>query len=116
MSPAVSVVGRSNSGKTTLIEKLIVELKKRGYTVAAFKHSGSDSQLDHPGKDTWCLSKARSDAVVPHFSNCHTVAGADVLVERLAVPSCAGRIRLMGEIFVRMTNMRAGEPGNVHIC
>ncbi|MBN2100124.1 MAG: molybdopterin-guanine dinucleotide biosynthesis protein MobB, partial [Dehalococcoidia bacterium] len=25
-------MGRSNSGKTTLLEKLIVELKKRGYT------------------------------------------------------------------------------------
>jgi molybdopterin-guanine dinucleotide biosynthesis protein MobB len=69
MSLVISVVGRSNSGKTTLLEKLIVELKKRGYTVAAIKHSGSDFQLDHPGKDSWRLTEAGSDAVLlasPH--------------------------------------------------
>jgi molybdopterin-guanine dinucleotide biosynthesis protein MobB len=64
MSLVVSVVGRSNSGKTTLLEKLIVELKRRGYTVAAVKHSGSGFQLDHPGKDSWRFSEAGSDAVV----------------------------------------------------
>lgn len=69
MSLIVSIVGRSNSGKTTLLEKLIVELKRRGYTVAAVKHSGSDFQLDHPGKDSWRLAEAGSDAVLlasPH--------------------------------------------------
>jgi len=69
MSVVVSIVGRSNSGKTTLLEKLIVELKRRGYTVAAVKHSGSDFQLDHPGKDSWRLAEAGSDAVLlasPH--------------------------------------------------
>jgi molybdopterin-guanine dinucleotide biosynthesis protein MobB len=39
MAPVVSIVGRSQSGKTTLIEKLIPELKKRGYTVGTIKHS-----------------------------------------------------------------------------
>jgi molybdopterin-guanine dinucleotide biosynthesis protein MobB len=69
MSLVVSIVGRSNSGKTTLLEKLIVELKKRGYTVAAVKHSRGDFQLDHPGKDSWRLTQAGSDAVMmvsPH--------------------------------------------------
>jgi molybdopterin-guanine dinucleotide biosynthesis protein MobB len=64
MSLVVSFVGRSNSGKTTLLEKLIVELKKRGYTVVAVKHSGSDFQLDYPGKDSWRLTEAGSDAVM----------------------------------------------------
>ena len=64
MSLVVSIVGRSNSGKTTLLEELIVELKRRGYTVAAVKHSGSDFQLDHPGKDSWRLAEAGSDAVL----------------------------------------------------
>ncbi len=39
MPPIVSIVGRSKSGKTTLIEKLIVELKSRGYRVATVKHT-----------------------------------------------------------------------------
>ena len=64
MSLIVSVVGRSNSGKTTLLEELIVELKRRGYTVAAVKHSGSGFQLDHPGKDSWRFAEAGSDAIM----------------------------------------------------
>jgi molybdopterin-guanine dinucleotide biosynthesis adapter protein len=69
MSLVISIVGRSNSGKTTLLERLIVELKRRGYTVAAVKHSGGDFQLDHPGKDSWRLAEAGSDAVLLASSN-----------------------------------------------
>jgi molybdopterin-guanine dinucleotide biosynthesis protein MobB len=60
----VSVVGRSNSGKTTLLENLVGELKRRGHNLAAIKHTASDFDLDHPGKDSWRLTKAGSDAVV----------------------------------------------------
>jgi len=38
MPPIVSVVGKSKSGKTTLIEKLVQELRSRGYRVATIKH------------------------------------------------------------------------------
>jgi len=61
---SVSIVGRSNSGKTTLMEKVVVELKQRGYSLATIKHSAHDFELDHPGKDSWRLSKAGSDTVV----------------------------------------------------
>ena len=37
MPPVVSIVGKSKSGKTTLIEKLISELKSRRYRVATVK-------------------------------------------------------------------------------
>ena len=51
-SPAVSIVGRHNSGKTTLIEKLIAELVGRGFDVGSVKHHvGFD--IDIPGKDSW---------------------------------------------------------------
>ncbi len=69
MSLIISVVGKSNSGKTTILEKLISELKRRGHTVAAMKHTGGDFQLDYPGKDSWRFTEAGSDAVVlasPH--------------------------------------------------
>jgi molybdopterin-guanine dinucleotide biosynthesis protein B len=61
---AISVVGRSNVGKTTLLEKLVRELKRRGYNLATIKHVASDFDLDHPGKDSWRFAKAGSDAVV----------------------------------------------------
>jgi molybdopterin-guanine dinucleotide biosynthesis adapter protein len=94
MSLVVSVVGRSNSGKTTLLEKLIVELKKRGYTVAAVKHSGGDFQLDHPGKDSWRLTEAGSDAVV--LASPHKIA----FMERPSRPlTLEGAVRLLGNRF-----------------
>jgi molybdopterin-guanine dinucleotide biosynthesis protein B len=63
MLPIVSIVGHSKSGKTTLIEKLIVEFKKRGYRVAAVKHSSQDFDMDKRGKDTWRYAEAGSDVV-----------------------------------------------------
>lgn len=38
MIPVISIVGKSNVGKTTLLEKLLRELKRRGYKVATVKH------------------------------------------------------------------------------
>ena len=53
-SPAVSIVGRHNSGKTTLIEKLIAELVGRGFDVGSVKHhSHVGFDIDIPGKDSW---------------------------------------------------------------
>lgn len=51
--PIVSIVGRSNTGKTTLIEKMIKELTGRGYRVATIKHNLHGFDIDHPGKDSW---------------------------------------------------------------
>jgi molybdopterin-guanine dinucleotide biosynthesis protein MobB len=57
--PIVSVVGRTNSGKTTLIERLIPALARRGYRVATIKHHHhGDFQADHPGKDSWRHAEA----------------------------------------------------------
>jgi len=62
--PVVSVVGYSNVGKTTLLEKLIAELKRRGYRVATIKHDRHGFDIDRPGKDTWRHAQAGSDLVV----------------------------------------------------
>ncbi len=62
--PIVSIVGRSQSGKTVLMEHLIAEFKRRGYRVAALKHSGSHMEIDHPGKDSWRFARAGSDAIL----------------------------------------------------
>jgi molybdopterin-guanine dinucleotide biosynthesis protein B len=64
MAPVVSIVGKSKSGKTTLIEKLIPELKSRGYRVATVKHTPDDVTLDEPGKDSWRHIQAGSEATV----------------------------------------------------
>jgi molybdopterin molybdotransferase len=61
--PTVSIVGKSQSGKTVLMEQLIAEFKRRGYKVAALKHSHGGMEIDHPGKDSWKFAQAGSDAV-----------------------------------------------------
>jgi molybdopterin-guanine dinucleotide biosynthesis protein B len=43
---------------------LIAELKRRNYRVAAIKHDVHGFEIDKPGKDSWRLAKAGSDAVV----------------------------------------------------
>lgn len=63
-TPIVSIVGKSNSGKTTLIEKLIPELIKRGYRVATIKHNIHGFDIDHEGKDSWRHKKAGARTTV----------------------------------------------------
>jgi len=64
MPPIVSIVGKSKSGKTTLIEKLIGELKSRGYRVATIKHTPQKLTFDERGKDSWRHTQAGSEATV----------------------------------------------------
>jgi len=56
--PVLSIVGRSNTGKTTLIEKLIPLLKSKGIRVATIKHHNHDFEIDHEGKDTYRHKRA----------------------------------------------------------
>jgi len=63
MPPVICVVGHSNSGKTTLVEKLLAELKSRGYRVATAKHA-QEVQLDRPGSDTWRQMGSGGEVVV----------------------------------------------------
>jgi molybdopterin-guanine dinucleotide biosynthesis protein B len=58
MIPIISIVGRSNTGKTTLIEKLVPELSRRGYRVATIKHAPGGFEIDREGKDSWRHKKA----------------------------------------------------------
>ncbi len=52
MRNIISITGRSNSGKTTLITKIIGELKKRGYRASVIKHTFHHLETDPEGKDT----------------------------------------------------------------
>jgi molybdopterin-guanine dinucleotide biosynthesis protein B len=64
MPPIVSIVGNSKSGKTTLIEKLIQELKSRNHRVATIKHAPQGTTFDEPDKDTWRHLQAGSEVTI----------------------------------------------------
>ena len=59
--PAFSVVGFSGTGKTTLLVKLIAELKGRGLRVAVVKHDAHEFSIDHEGKDSWRFTNAGAE-------------------------------------------------------
>ena len=60
----VAIVGKSDSGKTTLIEKLVPELVRLGLRVGTVKHDAHSFEIDHPGKDSWRHGQAGADAYV----------------------------------------------------
>ena len=62
--PVISIVARSGTGKTTLLVKLIEEMKRRGYRVGAIKHDAHNFEIDHEGKDSWRLTKAGADTML----------------------------------------------------
>jgi len=62
--PVVSIVAKSGTGKTTLLEKLIAEIKQRGFRVAAIKHDAHSFNIDHKGKDSWRLTESGADTML----------------------------------------------------
>jgi len=58
------IVGRKNSGKTTLVSGLTAELSARGYHIATIKHTSHRHPIDTEGKDTWKHRRAGSIATV----------------------------------------------------
>lgn len=77
MLPIINIVGVSNSGKTTFLEQLIPDLRRRGYRVGTLKHVAHGFEMDREGKDTWR----------------HRNAGAQTIA--IASPTMLGAIREM---------------------
>ena len=49
----ISVVGKKNSGKTSLVVVLTKELVRRGHRVMTIKHGSHPFEIDQQGRDTW---------------------------------------------------------------
>src|SRR4030066_1237776 len=64
MIPIISIVWKTESGKTTLIEKLVPVLTQRGYRVATVKHDVHGFEVDREGKDSWRHKQAGAHTVV----------------------------------------------------
>jgi len=66
------VATKSNTGKTTLIEKIIKNLKLRNYSVGVLKHDAHKFEIDKEGKDSFKFSTAGADNVI--ISSCEKLA------------------------------------------
>ncbi len=63
MNKVIGVAGFKNAGKTTLVEKLVVELSRRGYRVSTVKHAHHSFDIDHEGRDSFRHRKAGATEV-----------------------------------------------------
>lgn len=77
----IAICGCKNSGKTTLIEKLIPKFCKKGYKVATIKHDGHDFQGDVEGTDTYKHKKAGAYATAIFSDNKFMIIKEDNTVD-----------------------------------
>ena len=64
MPPIILITGKNNSGKTTLIEKILPILLKKGLKVSTIKHTHHHFEIDQKGKDSYRHKKAGALATV----------------------------------------------------
>jgi molybdopterin-guanine dinucleotide biosynthesis protein B len=96
--PVISLVGKSGVGKTTALERIIREIKRRGYRVGTVKHDTHGFEMDKPGKDSWRHAQAGSDAVV--VSGPHKMALIRKMDEEMPLEEIA---QLMGDVDLVIT-------------
>jgi molybdopterin-guanine dinucleotide biosynthesis protein MobB len=63
MLPRIAIVGHKNSGKTTLVERLIAAFASGGLKVAAIKHTSDERGFDEPDSDSDHLMRAGATSV-----------------------------------------------------
>jgi molybdopterin-guanine dinucleotide biosynthesis protein B len=52
-TPVFGVTGWKNSGKTTLVTRLVTEFTRRGYAVSTVKHAHHEFDIDKPNTDSF---------------------------------------------------------------
>lgn len=63
MNRVIGVAGFKNAGKTTLVERLVTELTRRGHRISTVKHAHHSFDIDHEGRDSFRHRKAGASEV-----------------------------------------------------
>lgn len=63
MNKVIGVAGFKNAGKTTLVEKLVIELTRRGHRISTVKHAHHSFDIDHEGRDSFRHRQAGASEV-----------------------------------------------------
>lgn len=58
------ITGWKNTGKTGLTERLVAEITRRGLTVSTVKHAHHETDIDHPGRDSFRHRQAGAREVI----------------------------------------------------
>jgi molybdopterin-guanine dinucleotide biosynthesis protein MobB len=95
--PIVSIVGCSESGKTTLIENLIPELRQRGYRIGTIKHTHHAFEIDRSGKDSSRHRRAGAQTVILASS------GQVAMIKSTASESLAGLLHYFDDVDLLIT-------------
>jgi molybdopterin-guanine dinucleotide biosynthesis protein len=85
----VAIIGKSDSGKTTLIERLVPELVALGLRVGTVKHDAHGFDIDHAGKDSWRHGQAGAEAYA--VASPDKLAFVTRLAQELPLGDIAGR-------------------------
>jgi molybdopterin-guanine dinucleotide biosynthesis protein B len=95
----IAIVGLQGSGKTTLIERLIPELQKRGLTVSTIKHAHHHAiEFDTPGKDSYRHRVAgASEVIVASETGWARIAASS---EPASLPILLGQLRPVDVVLV----------------
>jgi len=114
MPVVVSVVGTSKVGKTTFLEKLIPELRRRGYRVGTIKHDVHDAfALDQEGKDTWRHRQAGAQTVA--ISSPARIGLTKQVPEELD-PATLAALYFQDEDLVITEGYKGGDKPKIEIC
>jgi molybdopterin-guanine dinucleotide biosynthesis protein B len=114
MPAVLSIVGRSKVGKTTFLEKLVPEIKSRGYRVGTIKHDAHDHfEIDHQGKDTWRHREAGAQVVA--ISSPTRFALTKMVESELNVDSIVATY-FTDEDLVLTEGYKSGSKAKIEIC
>ena len=93
IAPVLTIVGKSDAGKTTVASYLIETLTQEGYRIAAVKHCPHGHEIDHPESDTGRLRGAGAVTVVassPSKVTTVETVGRDITLESIVSTMAPG--------------------------
>lgn len=86
------ITGWKNSGKTTLTERLVQELTRRGYRISTVKHAHHNFDIDHVGKDSWRHRKAGAAEVAVVSSARYAIMHENLGEEEPSLDAIVGKL------------------------
>ena len=86
------IAGWKNSGKTTLVEKIIKDLVNRGYTASSIKHAHHEFEIDKEGKDSYRHRQAGATQVIVSSENLWAMISSQAYVEDTVLEKLLGKL------------------------